>query len=786
MRKRIVFSFLFLACFSMFCAIAQKPLFRAGSLLKESKEALSSGNFNRALILADSVIENTTNLLSLIESLSLRARINSMLGNLSLADKDYLKTLELASEYSDESPSTMLENALFNYAQFLMLTGRYEESLNMLDFNLNSSRLKPSPDIIMIMASALSYLDKDKEALQLLDDLINQESYEIPSGDKAVILQNRGFIKNKTGDFKGASEDFAIAIQGLTGKQKGVAMANFALTLAKEGNIKKAEDLIDNSISLLKEFGNEDEDLIIAIRKKGEILNIAGNQKKANENFESFFNLERKRLIYILPTMPSHLRLNYWIKEKPLLSKVFLIADYNPSLAFDAALLRRQSSLLANKNDSLILNRLHENSIDIANKLKKDEAAIAFILYPDRDDELQYAALSIDSRGNTNFTPLFPHDSIYSPSPNSGLSLYESVISDDPIHKNFLYSDSEFAEKFWGPILKELPDNINTIHFAPEGIFHLLAIENIPIPDKEELKILRHFSLNDITDSETNIVSYNSEHTLICGGFDFDNLDNSNEISLFEKESNHDAYEHICRSLRISEGKQIFTYLPGSLKESLRITRNLSDISPKHNLSEESFKENASKYHIIHLATHGYTINSDIAPTKRMETDSLGFDITLWASGIAMSGANVAAMLKGREDGIISAREFCDLDLSGTSLIILSACQTARGVISDESASGLIRALKNAGASTIVASLWEVDDESTSFFMTDFHKNLAEGLPKYQAFEKARDNTRNFSMLKAERKFSPATLASKPTGSSSITFPYSDPWYWAPFIIIDP
>lgn len=75
------------------------------------------------------------------------------------------------------------------------------------------------------------------------------------------------------------------------------------------------------------------------------------------------------------------------------------------------------------------------------------------------------------------------------------------------------------------------------------------------------------------------------------------------------------------------------------------------------------------------------------------------------------------------EDGLLSARELCDIDLTGTELVVLSACQTAQGVVSDEGPAGLVRGLKRAGVKTVIATLWSVDDKATALFMKALYEN---------------------------------------------------------------
>ena len=79
----------------------------------------------------------------------------------------------------------------------------------------------------------------------------------------------------------------------------------------------------------------------------------------------------------------------------------------------------------------------------------------------------------------------------------------------------------------------------------------------------------------------------------------------------------------------------------------------------------------------------------------------------------------------GVEDGILTADEISRMDLSGTSLVVLSACETALGDIDDtEGVLGLQRAFKKAGVDNVVMSLWPVGDKQTAMLMNCFYENL--------------------------------------------------------------
>lgn len=115
---------------------------------------------------------------------------------------------------------------------------------------------------------------------------------------------------------------------------------------------------------------------------------------------------------------------------------------------------------------------------------------------------------------------------------------------------------------------------------------------------------------------------------------------------------------------------------------------------------------------ILHIATHGFFINDKNIPNPMLK------------SGIALTGANASAV-RGRSDGIVTALKLSGLDLRGTDLVVLSACNT--GVVdpkSTESVSGLAKAFIQAGAKDIVMSLWPVNDQSTKELMTSFYRQM--------------------------------------------------------------
>jgi len=135
---------------------------------------------------------------------------------------------------------------------------------------------------------------------------------------------------------------------------------------------------------------------------------------------------------------------------------------------------------------------------------------------------------------------------------------------------------------------------------------------------------------------------------------------------------------------------------------------------------------------VLHLATHGFFISDR----------NKAIPHPMFRSGIVLSGVN--SILKGKsipdeyEDGIFSAYDATTLSLENTQIVVLSACETGLGEIqAGEGVLGLRRSFAQAGAKTLVMSLWRVSDQYTVFMMESFYKNLLKGLSVPAALREA-------------------------------------------------
>ncbi|HEU4389881.1 MAG TPA: CHAT domain-containing tetratricopeptide repeat protein, partial [Blastocatellia bacterium] len=144
--------------------------------------------------------------------------------------------------------------------------------------------------------------------------------------------------------------------------------------------------------------------------------------------------------------------------------------------------------------------------------------------------------------------------------------------------------------------------------------------------------------------------------------------------------------------------------------------------------TESSLKSTAAPI-ILHIATHGFFLTSGPAPPSNPPQSTRAINSTtkienpLLRSGLALAGANLHT--GNADDGILTALEASGLNLWGTKLVTLSACDTGVGEVRNgEGVYGLRRAFVLAGTETLVMSLWPVSDYVTREMMTAYYSGL--------------------------------------------------------------
>ena len=173
--------------------------------------------------------------------------------------------------------------------------------------------------------------------------------------------------------------------------------------------------------------------------------------------------------------------------------------------------------------------------------------------------------------------------------------------------------------------------------------------------------------------------------------------------------------------------------LSGTREEGAYIARCLgAQLWMDADASRERLQAHSSP-RILHIASHGLFEGDAVT-----RGNPFGVENPLLSSSIALAGANRADVR-----GVLSAEDVLALELRGTELVVLSACDTGMGIqFASEGTFGLRWAFSAAGAQAQVVSLWKVPDAATCELMSVFYDQLLSGVPKVEALRKAQQEIR--------------------------------------------
>lgn len=220
--------------------------------------------------------------------------------------------------------------------------------------------------------------------------------------------------------------------------------------------------------------------------------------------------------------------------------------------------------------------------------------------------------------------------------------------------------------------------------------------------------------------------------------------------------------------------KEAYEISQGAIaKSDTRWMNLLNDLAIAYQNTGQAELKLAVSPRILHLATHGFYLSDQ----ELKQTNSSGSALTgnswnlrlaqvPWENpmvrcGIALAGANHANQVTNAtaEDGLLTGLEASLLNLQGTELVILSACDSGSGDVKiGEGVMSLRRAFRIAGAQTVLASHWKVSDKATTQLMTEFMRRWRSGEPRAQAWRQAQ-----LSLLHSKE--------------------FSNPYFWAAFTL---
>jgi CHAT domain-containing protein len=248
----------------------------------------------------------------------------------------------------------------------------------------------------------------------------------------------------------------------------------------------------------------------------------------------------------------------------------------------------------------------------------------------------------------------------------------------------------------------------------------------------------------------------------VYGGIEFTKgKHNSNQMSYRSIVINE-----LCDTLRNGFGfLRASGYEADQIADALQANGVETNLIKGRNADEGTFREmDGHSPSIIHLSTHGFYLVGFDKYTEYFNKLIPYSSNNNWMllSGLLLADANSALKDSNEQtplnDGVITAEEISMLDLGNTKLVVLSACETAIGENLQEGFGGLVRAFKNAGVKSVMASLWKVPDDATAKLMISFYKLFLSGTEMHLALKMAQ---------------------------KEVSKQYPDPYYWASFILLD-
>lgn len=318
-------------------------------------------------------------------------------------------------------------------------------------------------------------------------------------------------------------------------------------------------------------------------------------------------------------------------------------------------------------------------------------------------------------------------------------------------------SDPYSYSTYWKSVDSVLA-GIRTVYLCPDGVYHFINPETFSTPSggyvADRLQVLRVSNLKEIHNLDPSIRvlplgTPDNKEAMIVGDPDF-YLDRNT----------------LTRTLPLEHLPE----LPHTRKEAEGIRDMLTSGNWKCTLltgisATEQAVRNCKSPGILHLATHGYFIpetrSSASGNLPGMEGAWLARNPML-RSGLLLTGS--ASTLAGyntspdeAEDGILTALEVMNMDLAGTDLVVLSACETGLGELkAGEGLLGLQRGFRIAGAHSVLMTIWNIPDAETSEVMSYFYQNFLKGGTHAEALR---------------------------TTIQQVRTKYPEPYYWGGFVL---
>lgn len=348
-----------------------------------------------------------------------------------------------------------------------------------------------------------------------------------------------------------------------------------------------------------------------------------------------------------------------------------------------------------------------------------------------RTPDHHYAALVVRRDGDPTFTDLGPASSI-----DADATAFRRDAA-NPASTNLGDTARKLGARLLGPISQQIR-GAKRLLVSPDGQLNLIPFA--ALADERGTYFVEHYEISYLT-SGRDLLRLgervrSSQPAIILADPDF------------QADTGAEAAADPARTRAVNLANPKFLPLPGTEEEARAVGRLIAgSVMLTRGRATKAALVGARAPWLLHVATHGFFVPD--APVA----NAASIEDPLLRSGLALAGANRRD--GGHADGLLMALEVSGLDLWGTQLVVLSACDTGLGdVRSGEGVYGLRRALVLAGSETQVLSLWNVDDLATRDLMKGYYTALLAGAGRAEALR-----TVQLKMLTSSRRKHPAFWA---------------------------
>jgi len=329
----------------------------------------------------------------------------------------------------------------------------------------------------------------------------------------------------------------------------------------------------------------------------------------------------------------------------------------------------------------------------------------------------------------------------------------------------------KFYAAFWQPLDAKL-GHAKRIYLSPDGVLNQVALG--VVRDGESRLLIERYDLRTVSSTKellSSTVSPAANTAVLLGNPKFDMTETELRAALTgvptEKTEVALAQAPPLGDVNIARGAaslRSHDLRGGALEELEGTEREVADVSAllkrqgwqvQTYIGKDALEERVKgvrRPRLLHLATHGFfeadqPLQLGQHGKEASEKPAAGLEDPMLRSGVYLAGANRAlqggAPAPDLDDGVLTAYEATQLNLQGTELVVLSACDTGLGKMeAGEGVFGLRRGLQEAGAEAVLMSLWPVPDEETRELMTLFYAKWLAGTEKHEALREAQMEVR--------------------------------------------